>query len=192
MELARQCWDESRHVRLLYRRLRELGGTKGEFPVSNFEWRVNGMLDSLPARLAVQNRTFEAGQMDIVGKVVDDWRGAGDERTAEMLEGILADEIQHVRFANTWLRRMAQDDPRVLMKVAAAIRFLGVVTAALAPRPGELNAVGTPIGDARAQPPMVNVDDRRLADFSEEEIYEILRQAGARPLVPRGPRELQS
>src|SRR5262245_19925208 len=69
LELARQCWDESRHVRLLYRRLRELGGTKGEFPVSNFEWRVNGMLDSLPARLAVQNRTFQAGQMDILGKV---------------------------------------------------------------------------------------------------------------------------
>src|SRR5262245_62785127 len=117
MELARQCWDESRHVRLLYRRLRELGGTKGEFPVSNFEWRVTGMLDSIVARLAVQNRTFEAGQMDIVGKVIDDWRGCGDEVTAQILEGILADEVQHVRFANHWIRRLAEADRRVLLKV---------------------------------------------------------------------------
>src|SRR5262245_27579371 len=28
MGLARQCWDESRHTRLLHRRLREIGGRK--------------------------------------------------------------------------------------------------------------------------------------------------------------------
>ena len=32
MELARQAWDEARHVRVLYRRLKEMGGFKGEFP----------------------------------------------------------------------------------------------------------------------------------------------------------------
>src|SRR5262249_31771822 len=63
MQLARQCWDETRHSELLYSRLRELGGYKGEFPVANLEWTVTCMLDSLPARLAVQNRTFEAGLM---------------------------------------------------------------------------------------------------------------------------------
>ena len=29
LELARQCWDEARHVAALARRLRELGGSKG-------------------------------------------------------------------------------------------------------------------------------------------------------------------
>ena len=185
LELARQCWDETRHARLLYRRLLELGGRKGEFPVSNFEWRVTGMLDSLAARLAVQNRTFEAGQMDIVGKVVDDWRDAGDERTAVMLEGILADEVQHVRFANHWIRRLAEADRRVLLKVATAMRFLAAATEALAPRPGEVNAVGTPLTDPRGRIPSINVEDRRLAEFTEEEIHEVLRQAGFRALVPR-------
>src|SRR5215467_11940189 len=33
LQLARQCWDESRHTQILYRRLCELGGYKGEFPV---------------------------------------------------------------------------------------------------------------------------------------------------------------
>jgi uncharacterized ferritin-like protein (DUF455 family) len=184
MQLARQCWDETRHVRALYRRLRELGGRKGEFPVSNFEWTVTCALDSLAGRLAVQNRTFEAGQMDIVGKVVGDWREAGDERTAETLEGILADEIQHVRFANQWIRRLAQEDKRVLLKVAVAMRLLAAATAALAPTPGTLNAVGTPIRDAGERVPMVNVDDRRLAGFTDDEIHEILRQAGFRSLLP--------
>ena len=53
MELARQVWDESRHVTGLYRRLKELGGRKGEFPVANFEWSVCSSLDSVVGRIAV-------------------------------------------------------------------------------------------------------------------------------------------
>jgi uncharacterized ferritin-like protein (DUF455 family) len=189
LQLARQCWDETRHVRLLHRRLLEMGGRKGEFPVANFEWSVTCMLNSLPGRLAVQNRTFEAGQMDLVGKATSEWRAAGDDRTAEMLEGILADEIQHVRFANQWIRRMARQDRRVLLEVAHAVRFLASVSAALAPLAGESNAVGTPIGDPKHRVPAVNVQDRRLAEFTDAEIHEVLRQAGFRSLVPREPGE---
>jgi hypothetical protein len=185
LHLARQCWDETRHVELLRRRLEELGGRKGEFPVSNFEWTVTSALDSVAGRLAVQNRTFEAGQMDIVGKVIEDWREAGDGRTAEVLDGILADEVQHVRFANQWIRRLAAQDKRVLLSVAHAIRFLATASAALAPEPGAVNAAGTPIADPRDRVPTVNVEDRRLAGFSEAEIHEILRQAGFRSLLPR-------
>ena len=186
MQLARQCWDETRHIMLLYRRLREMGGRKGEFPVSNFEWRVTSMQDSLPARLALQNRTFEAGQMDILGKVVDSWRGVGDDRTAEMLEGILADEIQHVRFANQWIKKYIADDPRTLMKIAIAVRYLQTVTQALGPRQGEVNAVGTTLQDMSERiPPVVNVEDRRHAEFTEDEINEVLRKTGFRGLLPK-------
>ena len=124
MELARQCWDETRHTRILYRRLRALGGYKGEFPVMNYEWGVTCMLDSLAARLALQNRTFEGGEMDLLRELVDTWRQAGDDDTADLLAGILADEIQHVRFANQWLKRMAREQPRTLLKVAQAVRQL--------------------------------------------------------------------
>ena len=54
MELARQCWDESRHIAVLHRRLQELGGYKGEFPISAFEWCVTCAIDNLPGRLASQ------------------------------------------------------------------------------------------------------------------------------------------
>jgi len=50
LELARQCWDEARHVSALARRLAELGGAKGEFPISAFEWNVTCALDDLPGR----------------------------------------------------------------------------------------------------------------------------------------------
>jgi hypothetical protein len=78
----------------------------------------------------------EAGLIDILGTLRNRWREAGDDVTADMLEGILADEITHVRFANRWIKRLTEQDPRVLLKVAMAVRFLGRVNQQLAPKPG--------------------------------------------------------
>jgi uncharacterized ferritin-like protein (DUF455 family) len=184
LEIARQCWDESRHCRVFHRRLEEIGGYKGEFPVLNYEWGVSGMMDSLPARLALQNRTFEGGEMDILRELEGMWREAGDETTAELMDSILADEIQHVRYANRWLKQMARDNPRVLLEVVKAIRFLERVTTALAPEEGEVNAAGVPLTGWTRVNVFTNVDDRRLAEFSEEELGELLRQEGLGSIVP--------
>lgn len=183
MHLARQCWDESRHVAVLYRRLRELGGRKGEFPISNFEWSITSSLDTLAGRLAVQNRTFEAGEMDFLSKIPDKWREIGDEDTPRILEGILVDEIQHVRFANQWLKQLVQQDRRLLLKVALAARFLEAVIAAFLPKPGETNAAGTDMGRLQIKVPAVNVEDRRFAGFSDTEIGEMLRKSGFSSLL---------
>jgi uncharacterized ferritin-like protein (DUF455 family) len=183
MELARQCWDEARHVSVLHRRLRAMGGHKGEFPISAFEWNVTSAVDNLPGRLATQNRTFEAGAMDVVAGLIAGLRDVGDEETVRVLEGILADEVQHVRFANRWIRRLVGEDRRVLLQIAAAVRFLALANAKLlAPGP-EVNAVGTVIVSPEERIPAVNVEDRKLAEFSDEEIEEILRQAGFRSLT---------
>jgi uncharacterized ferritin-like protein (DUF455 family) len=187
MELARQCWDESRHVEVLHRRLRELGGRKGEFPISTFEWSITCALDTLAGRLATQNRTFEAGAMDVVGSLAPAVREVGDAATAEVLDGILADEVHHVRFANRWIKAFVEQDRRVLLKVAAAVRFLAQANAALQSQAGEANAVGRAMADPSQRVPAVNIEDRRLAEFSDEEIHEILRQAGFRSLIPRPP-----
>jgi len=180
LQLARQAFDESRHVRALYQRLLQLGGYKGEFPIGNFEWAVTNMCDTLAARLAIQNRTFEAGQMDLLGALRQIWRSVGDETTAEVLEHILADEINHVRFANQWIRKMIQSDRRLLLKVASAVRVLAETNAALSEEPGPSS------GETSAQQHTkigINVEDRRHADFSDDEINEILRQAGMSSLV---------
>jgi uncharacterized ferritin-like protein (DUF455 family) len=184
MELARQCWDESRHAAALLRRLKEMGGHKGEFPVINYEWYITCIQDTLAARLAIQNRTFEGGEMDILKVHAKMWRDEGDEVTAQLLETILSDEIQHVRFANVWLKRLAKDDPRVLLKVLTGISFMKWVSQVFAPTPDEVNVSGAKIADTiHAASP--NVDDRRLAEFSEEEIAALLRADGFGAIVPR-------
>ena len=108
MELARQAWDEARHVRALYRRLREMGGHKGEFPISTLEWNVTCAVDNLVGRIAIQNRTLEAGAMDIMGGLAQTLRKVGDDTTADTLDAINTDEVQHVRFSNRWIKRLAQ------------------------------------------------------------------------------------
>jgi uncharacterized ferritin-like protein (DUF455 family) len=176
MGLARQCWDETRHSRLLYRRLREVGGYKGEFPVMNFEWSITCMMDSLSARLAIQNRTFEGGEIDLLRYLVGVWRDEGDEVTADLLDGILSDEIQHVRLANQWFRQMSRKDPTVLLKLASAVSFLKSVTQAFQPAPGEVNAAGVNLTGFEHVEMLLNVEDRLSAGFSEREIEQIRLQ----------------
>jgi len=185
MELARQCWDETRHTQMLYKRLVELGGRKGEFPVMNYEWGVTCMMDTLVARLALQNRTFEGGEIDLLRELAGMWRGAGDDETAELLSSILVDEIQHVRFANRWLKQLAHEEPRTLLTIARAIHFLRGVTAALAPQNGDVNAAGVDLSGYTHLGVLANIEDRRHAEFSEQEIAELLRKEGFAGLVPQ-------
>jgi uncharacterized ferritin-like protein (DUF455 family) len=183
MQLARQAFDESRHVRALCQRLQQLGGYKGEFPIGNFEWAVTNMCDTLAARLAIQNRTFEAGQMDLLGGLRQLWRSIGDETTAEVLEHILVDEVNHVRFANQWIRKLIQTDRRLLLKVASAVRFLADTNSKLAGESGENPQESSAERHTKLG---INVEDRRQAEFSDDEINEILRQAGMSSLASAG------
>lgn len=172
MELARQCWDETRHTQMLYNRLREMGGYKGEFPVMNYEWGITCMLDSLVARLALQNRTFEGGEIDLLRELVETWRKVGDDETADILAGILADEIQHVRFANEWLKHLTDAQPRAVLQVASAMAWLRRLV--------EVTSL-----DALK---VISTDDqtRQLAGFSRAEVAEVARldTAGLGPSVP--------
>jgi uncharacterized ferritin-like protein (DUF455 family) len=185
MEMARQCWDEARHCALCHRRLKEVGGRKGEFPVMNYEWGVVCLQDTLVARMALQNRTFEGGEMDLLRELSNIWRDHGDIETSELLDGMLADEVQHVRYANAWFKRIAKENPSVLLKLAEAVSYLSKVTAALMPEDDEVNAVGVPLKGWTHLEVFTNVEDRLLAGFTEREIEELRRQEkqGAGPAV---------
>jgi uncharacterized ferritin-like protein (DUF455 family) len=157
LHLARQCWDETRHARLFLRRLIALGGRKGEFPVINEEWGVVCMLDSLAGRLAVQNRLFEGGSLDVMKDSIGVWAGWGDPETAAIVDAVAADEIQHVRFANDWLEGLKTENPRALLKAIAAMSAVRAWTVALTP-PGMVMEHAIP----------VNAEDRRHAGFSPD------------------------
>ena len=182
--LARQASDEARHSAMLKRRMEELGGVKGQFPIANYEWGVTKLIETLAGRLAVQNRTFEAGLIDLLGSLRIVWRDAGDQVTADLLDSILADEIMHVRYANRWLKRMTEQNPRVLLSVAMAVRFLRHIDKSLEAKVGDINAAGTTLSEQRLSAPAVNIEGRLEAEFTEDEVLEVLKQAGFRSILP--------
>ena len=121
LQLARQCADESRHA-LMYRRIVESrGGYVGQFPVLNFQFRIITKRPTLVERLAIQNRTFEAGGIDAITFGISAARAAGDHEIADMYEAQLADEVNHVRFANEWIRKSIQQNRRCLLEIGEAM-----------------------------------------------------------------------
>jgi uncharacterized ferritin-like protein (DUF455 family) len=174
MQLARQCWDETRHARMFLRRVIELGGRKGESPIKNGDWSIVGMIDTLPGRLLVQHRLFEGGVIDSFRQVARGFRDSGDDRTAEVFEVILADEIQHVRFANQWLRTFAAD-PRAVMQMARALTFASNTLRALAPRAGDRSVDEVDLA-AVDHTIVVNAEDRQQAGFTAAEIADLIQQ----------------
>jgi len=65
---ARQAWDESRMYGRCPASCARSAGGKESFPIGNFRNGASTFF-LIPCRLvsAVQNRTFEAGQMDLLG-----------------------------------------------------------------------------------------------------------------------------
>ena len=122
MHLARQCADEARHARMFRRLFEKRGGTVGQYPVLNFQYRIITQFDSLAARLAIQNRSFEAGGLDAITAGIEQARDDGDLELAELYEAQVADEISHVRFANEWIRKFVDKDPANLLRIGSAMK----------------------------------------------------------------------
>jgi uncharacterized ferritin-like protein (DUF455 family) len=159
LQLARQCSDESRHA-LMYRRLVESrGGYVGQFPVLNFQYRIITKRPSLIERLAIQNRSFEAGGIDAITFGIAAARAAGDHEIAEMYEAQLADEVNHVRFANEWIRSAIEQNRRCLLEIGNA---LTAASLAFAEVMGDQGTAGV------AYP--IDATGRRDAGFTPDEI----------------------
>jgi len=63
-----------------------------------------------------------------------------------------------------------------------AVRFLDMAQKALSPPPGTVNIVGVSVESA-AQSAPINVPDRQLAEFTDEEISVLLKQHGLETLA---------
>jgi len=121
MELARQCADEARHAHGYRHHLERRGGHVGQFPVLNFQYRIITAQHDLIARLAIQNRSFEAGGLDAIEFGIGEARRTGQHELAEFYAAQLADEISHVRFANAWIRKALKEDARTVLRIGAAL-----------------------------------------------------------------------
>lgn len=119
--IARQIWDESRHVEMFRRAFVARGGTIGEFPVLCFEFRILTKIESLIGRLTVQNRSFEAAGIQAIGEGLEAVTSAGETDLMELFDAQLPDEIQHVRYANRWIRILVDRNPRSALDVVRAV-----------------------------------------------------------------------
>ncbi|MCU1227519.1 MAG: hypothetical protein JWO97_403 [Acidobacteria bacterium] len=158
MSMARQCWDESRHIEAFRGCFERRGVEVGEYPVMNFQYRVITNIPSLIGRLAVQNRSFEAAGIDAIqNEVSEAARREGRTDLDELFDGQLADEVQHVRYANVWVKKLME-----LGGAAAVFQMTKAVSLAN-------EALKIIAGDAATMYPVAE-DVRREAGFTEDEI----------------------
>lgn len=119
IDMAHQAWDEARHAEIVQRRLEELGGHVGMFRTSCFGWEQDVNRPDPLERLALSNMTFESESC----KHLRDWiakaKKVGDTRSVQLLEFLLADEVNHVLYGTHWVDELTKNDPDRRKRVLA-------------------------------------------------------------------------
>ena len=165
IDMARQVWDESRHVEIYVRLLEHLDGYIGEFPETTILWRC-ACAEDAAARVAGVNRGLEGLACDVFNQLVHIARKMGDPILERAVDYVLADEITHVRMGSKWLTRLTEGDPErrrraVEFQESLDERFnLGGVR-----REGAHDAV----------PISIATEARREGGFTDEEIARLIR-----------------
>ncbi|MBT5895061.1 MAG: ferritin-like domain-containing protein [Rhodospirillaceae bacterium] len=101
--------DEGRHFTLLAARLAELGTTYGDLPAHDGLWQAAvDTADDLTARLAVVPMLLEARGLDVTPAMVGKLLRGGDQKSSEILQLILDEEISHVAIGCRWFEWSCQ------------------------------------------------------------------------------------
>jgi len=95
--------EEAKHFRLLRERLRDGGVDYGDFPAHNGLWdmAVRTAHDPL-VRMALVPRMLEARGLDVTPGIMQRFHKLGDQKTVEVLQVILDEEVGHVEFGSRW------------------------------------------------------------------------------------------
>ena len=104
--LVKILGEEQRHTRMYAARLAAGGAALGDYPVSGYFWNKSGEITSPLRFVCAMSLTFENANLDHTVESADAARRAGDAKTAAVIERVHRDEIEHVRFGWTWLRRL--------------------------------------------------------------------------------------
>ncbi len=165
LDMARQCWDEARHVEISLQLGDHMGIDVGEFSeaVTLFEAAchpdpvfrlagVNRALEGLAIDVFTTMRNFAIEMHDPVLEFAEDW--------------MLADEVTHVKMGSNWLRELTKDDKDRQTK---ALEFQRTVD-------GLFNFRGAR-GETREASIQLARKFREMAGFDTAEIDEIARMA---------------
>ncbi len=160
----RVAQEEALHFDLLQQHLLSLGFAYGDFPAHDGLWDMaeRTKVDVL-ARLALVPRTLEARGLDATPAVRNRLVSVGDLAGAAILDIILRDEIGHVAIGNRWYRYLCAQ--RVLDPVATYAHLAQQFQAPILKGPFNLQA-------------------RRAAGFTENELAALHTESNALPLHP--------
>ena len=109
LDMARQCWDEARHVEISLRLGEHMGTEVGEFSEAVTLFEAACHADPV-FRLAGVNRALEGLAIDVF-TTMRDFAGEMCDPVLYFCEDwMLADEVTHVKMGSTWLRELTKDD----------------------------------------------------------------------------------
>lgn len=121
--------DEARHFQMLNDRLDELGGTYGDLPAHDGLWEAaDETKDDLLPRLAIVPMVLEARGLDATPGTSARLRKAGDDKSADIMDQIGAEEVRHVAIGVAWFEHLckARDlDPIETFRRLVSERFKG-------------------------------------------------------------------
>jgi uncharacterized ferritin-like protein (DUF455 family) len=165
MDMARQVWDESRHLEIYLRLLEHLDGYVGEFPETTILWRC-ACAEDAAARVAGVNRGLEGLACDVFNQLVHIARKIGDPILERAVDFVLADEITHVRMGSKWLTRLTEGDPERRRK---AIEFQETID--------ERFNLGGVRQDGDHEEVLISIatEARQLGGFTDEEIERLIK-----------------
>jgi uncharacterized ferritin-like protein (DUF455 family) len=161
LDMARQCWDESRHCEISVKLGDWMGTEIGEFAESTFLYEAACNPDPV-LRLTGVNRALEGLAIDVFNTMKDFGAGSGDPVLEFCEDWMLADEVTHVKMGSDWLRRITEKDPE---RRATALEFQRVVD--------KLFSGAGFRGDGDDSPIKLARRFRELAGFTTEEVDDI-------------------
>ena len=115
LNMARQCWDEARHVQTYEKLIERAGGEVGEYPENTFLFETSCHDDPV-LRVTGVNRCLEGLACDVFRQLIDYGKQTGDDVLAQAVDFVLADELTHVRFGSDWVREFTKSDPERLKR----------------------------------------------------------------------------
>jgi len=161
LDMARQAWDEARHVEISVKLSDWMGSEIGQYAENTVLFEVACSNDPV-LRLAGVNRALEGLAIDVFTTMKEFGDLAGDPYLEFCEDWMLADEVTHVKMGSDWLRRITENDPERRKK---ALEFQSVVDKIFSFGGTRSDSQESPIGLARRF--------RELAGFTDTEVEDI-------------------
>ena len=161
LDMARQCWDETRHCEISVKLGDWMGTEIGEFSEATFLYEAACNPDPV-LRLTGVNRALEGLAIDVFNTMREFGAVSQDPMLEFCEDWMLADEVTHVKMGSDWLRKVTEHDPD---RRAKALEFQQVVD--------KLFSFGGARGETEESPIGLARRFRELAGFTDDEVDQI-------------------